>query len=196
MYFLVLNIEFQKEKANLMEGVKVCVYENEEEVGKQAALKIYEKLKEQKNIGLATGSTPIPCYKALIELLSAGDVNLNNIHTFNLDEYIGLKKEHEQSYHFFMQQHLFQHISKTTERPWGLNVNHIHFPEEGEDYEKVIEKLGGIGLQVLGIGHNGHIGFNEPGILFVVVSFLIVLTRDTLCQQYSCRRVNGRHQKS
>lgn len=113
-------------------------------------------------LGLATGSTPIPVYERLVLAHRAGEADFSRVRTFNLDEYIGLPSDHPQSYRTFMREHLFDDLR--------LPLHHIHFPPvEGNelgracrDYEKAIQAAGGIDIQLLGIGSNGHIGFNEP----------------------------------
>ena len=105
-------------------------------------------------LGMATGSTPVGLYRRL----AAANLDWSLVTTFNLDEYAGLAPEHPQSYHHFMEEHLFQHIN--------IDRAHVHLPRVSEGssvYEKKIMHAGGIDLQVLGIGGNGHIGFNEPG---------------------------------
>ena len=114
-------------------------------------------------LGLATGSTPIPFYKALIELHQAGKVSFQQVVTFNLDEYLGLPREHPESYWSFMHRQLFDHID--------IPADHIHLPRgivddvpaHCREYEQAIADAGGIDFQLLGIGRTGHIGFNEPG---------------------------------
>jgi len=116
-------------------------------------------------LGLATGGTPIPLYRELVRLHREEGVSFRNVTTFNLDEYLGLPREHAESYWHFMHRNLFDHID--------VPASNIHLPsgmvEEGmisahcEEYEQSIRDAGGIDLQVLGIGRTGHIGFNEPG---------------------------------
>ena len=136
-------------------------------------------LKEQSVLGLATGSSPVGTYKRLIELNSSGDIDFSEVVTVNLDEYKGLTPDHEQSYRYFMNDNFFNHINIKTENthvPNGMAEN----PElECERYEKLICSLG-IDLQLLGIGHNGHIGFNEPGTSFVANTHCISLTESTI----------------
>lgn len=113
-------------------------------------------------LGLATGSTPIETYNLLVEKYKKGKISFKNITTFNLDDYLGLAKNHPQSYHFFMNKVLF---SKT-----DIDIKNTFFPNDFEsnfeNYDKKIKTAGGIDLQILGIGSNGHIGFNEPGSKF------------------------------
>ncbi|GBD94573.1 glucosamine-6-phosphate deaminase 1 [bacterium BMS3Abin05] len=114
-------------------------------------------------IGFATGSTPLGLYKELIRLHKEEGLDFSKITTFNLDEYVGLRPEHPESYHYFMWNNLFKHVN--------ADPRHIHIPMGMADdidrfcewYEEQIEEYGGIDLQILGIGANGHIAFNEPG---------------------------------
>lgn len=130
------------------------------------AARVFEKQIGQKResvLGLATGSTPLALYRELISLIQADHIDFSRVTTFNLDEYIGLPPEHPQSYAFYMRENLFRHLELP---PW-----HTHLPDgmaadvEGatQAYEDAILRAGGIDLQLLGVGANGHIGFNEPG---------------------------------
>jgi len=114
-------------------------------------------------LGLATGSTPIGMYEKLVEWYNKGDLDFGDVTTVNLDEYKGLPKEDEQSYYYFMHSHLFDFVNINPDKtflPDGMNED----PDaECERYEEVIRSVGGVDLQLLGMGHNGHIGFNEPG---------------------------------
>lgn len=117
-------------------------------------------------LGLATGSTPVGIYEKLVEWYHKGDLDFGEVTTVNLDEYRGLPKENEQSYYYFMHRHLFNHVNIDPGRtflPDGMNEDS---DAECERYEEVIRSVGGVDLQLLGIGHNGHIGFNEPGDIF------------------------------
>lgn len=114
-------------------------------------------------IGLATGTSPVGMYNQLIEWYKKGDLSFKEVKTINLDEYKGLAKENPNSYYSFMYENLFKHVNIDLNNvyiPNGLNEN---ITGECRKYNEIIESLGGIDLQVLGIGHNGHIGFNEPG---------------------------------
>ena len=131
-------------------------------------------------LGLATGSTPIGAYQQLIEWYKKGDLSFAETKSVNLDEYVGLSPHHEQSYRYFMQTNLFDHIDidvANTNVPNGLAKN----PEaECERYNALIRSLGGIDLQLLGMGHNGHIGFNEPGHAFELETHMVSLTASTI----------------
>lgn len=111
-------------------------------------------------LGLATGSSPIGTYRRLITGYRNGDLDFSQIRTVNLDEYRGLSHENEQSYYYFMQENLFHHVNiKASYLPDGMNPDS---EAECTRYEALIDSMGGIDLQLLGLGHNGHIGFNEP----------------------------------
>ena len=137
-------------------------------------------LKPDSVLGLATGSTPIGMYKQLIEWYNKGDIDFSQVHTVNLDEYLGLAPTHDQSYRYFMQANLFDHVNvppENTNVPNGLAPD----PEaECARYNQVIAGLGGIDVQVLGMGHNGHIGFNEPEEAFELETHVDNLTDNTI----------------
>lgn len=114
-------------------------------------------------LGLPTGSTPVKMYKKLIELYKDGIISFKNVITFNMDEYIGLAPDHEQSYHYYMHEHFFNHVDIPAENINMLNGLAKDYKAEGERYEKKIKDLGGIQLFVGGIGPDGHLAFNEPG---------------------------------
>lgn len=131
-------------------------------------------------LGLATGSTPIGMYQRLIELNKEGRLSFKEVRTVNLDEYKGLAPDHDQGYRYFMQKQLFDHIDilpENTRVPDGLTAD-----PSGEcaKYDAYIRSLGGIDLQLLGVGHNGHIGFNEPGDTFVKPTHVVDLTERTI----------------
>ena len=131
-------------------------------------------------LGLATGSTPIGMYKQLIEWYKAGDLDFSQVKSVNLDEYAGLAPTHDQSYRYFMQTNLFDHINidpANTNVPNGLAADPA---AECRRYNQVIRDLGGIDVQVLGMGHNGHIGFNEPGDAFELETHVVDLQESTI----------------
>jgi len=148
----------------------VVVKKDHDEVSGEAARVISNLLREKPSsvLGLATGSTPLDLYKELIRMYKDEGLDFSKVTTFNLDEYIGLPPSHPESYHHFMNEHLFKHIN-VPERfihvPSGMvDVNEVHRINRFCDwYEEEIIRFGGIDLQLLGIGSNGHIGFNEPG---------------------------------
>ena len=125
-------------------------------------------------LGLATGGTPVGAYQRLVECYKEGDLSVN------LDEYYGLSPRHEQSYRYFMQSNLFDHIDIKPENTHVLNGLAKDPAEECAKYNQLIEDLGGIDLQLLGMGHNGHIAFNEPGDDFGLETHLVTLTERTI----------------
>ena len=131
-------------------------------------------------LGLATGSTPVGMYKQLVKRHDAGELDFSKVKTVNLDEYVGLAPTHDQSYCYFMQKNLFDHINidqKNTHVPSGVAVN---LDDECANYNRVINGFGGIDIQVLGLGHNGHIGFNEPGDCFIKDTHIVNLQQSTI----------------
>ena len=137
-------------------------------------------LKPDAVLGLATGSSPVGIYRQLIEWYRKGDVDFSKCRTVNLDEYFGLPKENDQRYAYFMYHNFFKYVNidlKNTNIPNGMNPD---VQEECARYNRVIRDLGGIDLQLLGIGHNGHIGFNEPGEAFEKETHCVSLTQKTI----------------
>lgn len=131
-------------------------------------------------LGLATGSTPVGIYQQLIEWYKKGDVDFSKVHSVNLDEYVGLASEHDQSYHYYMKDNFFNHINikpENTNVPNGLADD---IDEECNRYDKLITDLGGIDLQLLGIGNTGHIGFNEPNEDFDKMTHKVKLKQKTI----------------
>ena len=131
-------------------------------------------------LGLATGSTPIGTYKCLVEKFEKGDLDFSKVKSINLDEYRGLSPENDQSYRYFMNDNLFNHVNidkANTNVPNGLEPD---ADKACKDYDAIIEQSGGIDLQLLGIGHNGHIGFNEPAEYFVKDVNCVDLTEMTI----------------
>lgn len=136
-------------------------------------------LKSNAVLGLATGSTPIGTYQQLIEKFKQGDLDFSHVTSVNLDEYKGLSGDHDQSYRYFMNTNLFNHVNirkECTFVPNGLVDDGL---AECERYNKVILETGGVDLQLLGIGGNGHIGFNEPAGVFEKGTHLVTLTSET-----------------
>ena len=145
--------------------MEVIICKTYEQMSKEAAKVVAEVLNQKPNavLGLATGSTPLGLYKELIRMHKEEGLDFSHVTTFNLDEYVGLPADHPQSYHYFMWENLFKHINVPRENihiPSGTAQNFRAFCQW---YEEQIAKCGGIDLQVLGIGADGHIAFNEPG---------------------------------
>lgn len=167
--------------------MKVIILKDYNEICKKAAQLFAKQIKNKKNsvLGLATGRTPIGVYNELIRKFQKGELDFSEVVTFNLDEYYGLSPEHPQSYHFFMWNTFFKHINIKKENIQLLKGNSENITEECKQYENLIKKSGGIDLQILGIGNNGHIGFNEPDISLHITTHLVNLTTETI-------RVNSR----
>lgn len=144
--------------------MKIYVGEDYKEMSRKAAniMSAQIILKPDSVIGLATGSTPIGIYDQLVKWYEKGDLDFSNVVSINLDEYKGLSGDNDQSYRYFMNKHLFDRINidkNKTYVPDGLEQDSY---KACQQYNNIIEKSGGIDMQLLGLGHNGHIGFNEP----------------------------------
>lgn len=143
---------------------RVIKVKNPEEMGKVAA-DLFETLIQTKPacvLGLATGSSPLPLYRELVARCKAGKIDFSRVRSANLDEYKGLSGDHPQSYRYFMQENLFNHVNIKPENTIVPNGQTEDVAAMCQAYEKQIEEWGGVDLQLLGIGHDGHIGFNEP----------------------------------
>ncbi|WP_093229296.1 glucosamine-6-phosphate deaminase [Thermoflavimicrobium dichotomicum] len=158
------------------------VCDHYEEMSRQAAQIVARQIQQKPDsvIGFATGSTPLGLYQELVRMYHNKEVSFERIQTFNLDEYVGLAKDHPQSYYRFMWDHLFGQV--------GIQESQIHFPsgifqdakQACEEYEIQLQRIGAIDLQILGIGANGHIGFNEPSDVFVMGTHIVQLTERTI----------------
>ena len=162
--------------------MQLFIEETYEDMSRRAADLIAAQLivDPASTLGLATGSTPIGLYADLVEDFQADRINFEQVTTFNLDEYRGLSPEHDQSYRYFMQKNLFDHVDidpEATSVPDGANPD---AQAACESYEQAISEAGGIDLQLLGIGPNGHIGFNEPGEAFELETHCIDLAPTTI----------------
>ena len=162
--------------------MKVYIGKNYDEMSRIAAnvLSAQVMMKPDCVLGLATGSTPIGTYKVLIERCAAGDLDFSQVKSINLDEYVGLSGEHDQSYRYFMNNNLFNHINidkANTQVPCGTGADHA---ADAAHYDEMIEAAGGIDIQVLGMGHNGHIGFNEPDDHFPLETHKVDLAQSTI----------------
>ncbi len=162
--------------------MNIIIVSDYEEVSKKAAEFVTDHMKSNPEIvlGLATGSTPEGLYRLIVEEYRAGGLDFSEVKTFNLDEYVGLGPEHRQSYRNYMGRHLFDHVN--------IDPDNINVPEglasdpaaHSRRYEREIESCGGIDLQVLGIGRDGHIGFNEPGSSLRSRTRVVVLAAETI----------------
>lgn len=162
--------------------MRIYCEKNYDAMSRRAAYVMAAELIHRPNcvLGLATGSTPIGMYKQLIEWNKAGAISFKEVRTVNLDEYKGLAPDHDQGYRYFMQKQLFDHVDilpENTRVPDGLSDDPTG---ECAQYDAYIRSLGGINLQLLGVGHNGHIGFNEPGDVFVKPTHVVDLTERTI----------------
>ena len=162
--------------------MKIYKGKNYEEMSRIAAniLSAQVTLKPDCVLGLATGSTPIGTYKVLAERCAKGDLDFSQVKSINLDEYVGLSGEHDQSYRYFMNTNLFDHINidkANTHVPNGLAED---VEAECVRYNEIIHTLGPIDIQVLGMGHNGHIGFNEPDEYFPLETHKVDLAQSTI----------------
>ena len=131
-------------------------------------------------LGLATGSTPVGTYRQLIAWYEKGDLDFQKVTTINLDEYRGIKRNHEQSYWSFMQENLFKHVNVREDHIFIPNGENLNSEEVCREYDKIIENAGGIDMQLLGIGLDGHIGFNEPADHFEKNTHCVELTESTI----------------
>lgn len=131
-------------------------------------------------LGLATGSSPVGTYKKLIEWYQKGLVDFSKVTSVNLDEYKGLSADNDQSYRYFMNTNLFNHVNIDKEKTYVPNGLEPDSQKACDQYNAIIERAGGIDLQLLGLGHNGHIGFNEPADHFPAVTHCVDLTESTI----------------
>ncbi|MDD3340323.1 MAG: glucosamine-6-phosphate deaminase [Lachnospiraceae bacterium] len=131
-------------------------------------------------LGLATGSSPIGTYRQLVEWYEKGDLDFAAVTSVNLDEYQGLEGTHPQSYRYFMNENLFSHVNIAPEHTYLPNGAAADIEEECTHYDEIIQKLGGVDLQLLGLGHNGHIGFNEPDEAFAKGTHRVDLKESTI----------------
>lgn len=162
--------------------MRVIITNSYEEMSREAAKMLAGQiyLKPNSVLGLATGSTPLQMYKDLVAVHETVGLDFSQVTTFNLDEYVGMKPEDPQSYYYFMYNNFFNHIN--------INKDNIYLPnglaedtvEEGRRYDALIESKGGIDLQILGIGQNAHIGFNEPDIKFEATTHKVQLDEETI----------------
>ena len=162
--------------------MKIIKTKNYDEMSVKAASILAAQVifKPNSVLGLATGSTPIGTYDGLVERYRRGELDFLEVATVNLDEYKGLERDSDQSYYYFMNQHLFSHINIKKENTYLPDGMAVDSEAECREYEALIQSLGGIDMQLLGIGHNGHIGFNEPAPTFVMGTHLVGLAEKTI----------------
>ncbi len=162
--------------------MNVITFDNEEQIGIAAGYYMCGQVLQKPDsvLGLATGSTPLKAYKHMIELYNKKAVDFSRVTTFNLDEYVHLDVKDRNSYHTFMYENLFNHINIPEENINFLNGNAEDLDAECREYEKKIKRAGGIDIQLLGIGSNGHIAFNEPADSFQRWSHVVELKESTI----------------
>ena len=159
--------------------MEVHVYENARAACEAAGILLAAEMTKKGDcvLGLATGSTPIPTYEMLVRCYQSGAIDFARVRTFNLDEYVGIEESNPLSYHSFMRENLFDKVN--------LRPENIHLPsgstaEDGAAYDAAIRAAGGIDVQLLGIGRNGHIGFNEPADEFTFGTHIVTLSESTI----------------
>ncbi len=162
--------------------MKVIILNDAIEISKEAADIIVKQINSNKGsvLGFATGASPVETYKRIIEKYEAGEVSLKHITTFNLDEYVGLSRENVNSYFYFMKDNLFGKTDVDFDKVNFLSGEADDSEAECKRYWNKIKESGGIDIQLLGIGTNGHIGFNEPGEKFADGPFVVRLTQSTI----------------
>ena len=162
--------------------MKIIVTKDYEEMSKRAADVIFAQvlMKEDSVLGLATGSSPEGLYKCLVKRYEKGRIDFSGVTTINLDEYQGLSHDNEQSYWYFMNKHFHSHVNVKPENIHVPDGSNMDARKACREYDEIIEKAGGIDLQLLGIGRNGHIGFNEPAEDFPKFTHCVDLTESTI----------------
>jgi glucosamine-6-phosphate deaminase len=162
--------------------MKLIRVKDYDEMSRKAAKIIAKQVMEKPDscLGLATGGTPIGTYRELAHYRSKGKISFDRVHTVNLDEYCGLPADHEQSYRYYMKTNFFEAIGIDPGRTFLPNGMNMDIAAECARYDEVIRQLGGIDLQLLGIGRNGHIGFNEPDSFFSKGTHCVTLTESTI----------------
>ena len=162
--------------------MKLIITKNYEELSRAAAEEFAKVINKNPNavLGLATGGSPVGMYKELIKMYQNNEVDFSKVTTINLDEYVGLNPEHEQSYRYFMNENLFKHVNIDIQKTFVPNGLAEDLEKECSEYDKKIQELGGVDIQLLGVGNNGHIAFNEPDDELSVGTNVITLTQDTI----------------
>ncbi len=162
--------------------MKVIICENYEEASLKTADMFTELIKEKPNcvLGFATGSTPVGAYQILIDRYKKGELDFSRVTSFNLDEYYPISPDHDQSYRYFMQKNLFDHVNILPEKTFVPRGDAEDVEKACALYDAMIRDAGGIDLQILGIGHNGHIAFNEPDDELVAGTHKTSLTQSTI----------------
>ncbi|MCL2018580.1 MAG: glucosamine-6-phosphate deaminase [Oscillospiraceae bacterium] len=162
--------------------MRIIKVENYEQLSREVADLIAAEIREKPKcvLGLATGSTPVGAYKLLVRAYESGEIDFSEITSVNLDEYCGLPPDNPESYRRFMDENLFNHINIDKAKTHVPNGMAESLDAEAKGYEALIKSLGGIDLQLLGMGHNGHIGFNEPDEEFKALTHHVHLAEQTI----------------
>lgn len=162
--------------------VNIQIYHSYEELSRAAAEEIASQIQKKADsvLGLATGGTPEGVYEQLIDIHKNQNLSFRSVVTFNLDEYVGLVADDPNSYRYYMKKRLFSHIDLPKAHYFLPDGTSEDLLQECEDYDNLISSHGGIDLQLLGIGHNGHIGFNEPGTSFSTKTHTVQLKQQTI----------------
>lgn len=160
----------------------IKIYDNAEQIAKEVGNVFVEAINTNPNIilGLATGASPVPTYEYICKKYKEGKVSLKDVRTYNLDEYVALPKNDKNSYYSFMHEQLFNHTDIKEENVHFLNGNAEDVDAECSNYDDEIADSGFIDIQLLGVGRNGHIGFNEPSSHFTKGAFKVKLTESTI----------------
>lgn len=161
--------------------MKILTFDSDDKLNEAAAHIIIGQIQTTPRavLGLATGGTPIGIYKQIVKDYQRGMISFNTVTTFNLDEYVGLPFDHPESYHSYMNSHLFDHIDLPSSQCHVPDGNATDPAEECRRYDQLIELSGQIDLQLLGLGHNGHIGFNEPAHALTRGTHVVTLAEET-----------------
>lgn len=160
----------------------ICRTKDYQDLSRKAAniIRAQVILKPDCVLGLATGSSPVGTYQNLVKWYQKGDLDFSNVSSINLDEYRGLKPDNDQSYRYFMDTNLFNHINIDKSKTFVPNGLEEDSQKACQDYDQIIENIGGVDLQLLGLGHNGHIGFNEPSNAFPSGTHCVDLAPSTI----------------
>lgn len=160
----------------------ICRTKDYQDLSRKAAniIRAQVILKPDCVLGLATGSSPVGTYQNLVKWYQNGDLDFSNVSSINLDEYRGLRPDNDQSYRYFMDTNLFNHINIDKSKTFVPNGLEEDSQKACDDYDQIIETMGGVDLQLLGLGHNGHIGFNEPSESFPSGTHCVDLAPSTI----------------
>ena len=160
----------------------ICRTKDYQDLSRKAAniIRAQVILKPDCVLGLATGSSPVGTYQNLVKWYQNGDLDFSNVSSINLDEYRGLRPDNDQSYRYFMDTNLFNHINIDKSKTFVPNGLEEDSQKACDDYDQIIETMGGVDLQLLGLGHNGHIGFNEPSEAFPSGTHCVDLAASTI----------------